>query len=176
MPFGRRGLCRAPVFKDLNTTILGIDELVWYSLIGLCWLFWEGWGWDTVGGFESCCSWLCADVWKFFAAYSLDVLFIYHSHSFQLICHALTVETFDLFCLIYTVCGFKALRVASALWQFRGWTCFFTCKHEMPAMPATPHPYSEVEDPHLICGAPPKSLIERGLVRFFILFFWSLKW
>ena len=37
----------------------------------------------------------------------------------------------------------------------------------MPAMPATPHPSSEVEDPHLICGAPPKSLIERGLFRVF---------
>ena len=52
---------------------------------------------------------------SFFAAYFLNVLFIYHSHPFQLICHALTVETFDLFCLIYTVRGFKALRVASAL-------------------------------------------------------------
>ena len=39
MPFGRIGLCRAPVFKDLNTTILGSDELVWYCLIGLWWLF-----------------------------------------------------------------------------------------------------------------------------------------
>lgn len=44
----------------------------------------------------------------------------------------------------------------------------------MPAMPQRiKHPCGEVEDtPFNLRGPPPKSLIERGLVRFFIVFFY----